>query len=170
MSRRRYIQSNKSCSDYACPTVDDIKNYFDCHPVRFHHNEPMVYILGEQILKRMGHSDILSAPIKKRDLDKFMIETVFFLARRLAVFMVVPQRYGGQARNMIATSINSFSGRIYRFRVGHKMPTKTRRQINKRALSSLIDDLVDDGYLWHLAEKLVKSYRYRLENGTCEAM
>lgn len=167
---RRYLQSNKACSDYACPTVDDIKDYFDCHPVRFHHNEPMVYALGEQILRKMGHGDILNAPMSKNNLDKFLVETVFFLARRIAVFMVVPQRYGGQARNMIATSINSFSGRIYRFRAGHKMPTKTRRQITKRALSILIDDLVDDGYLWNLAEKLVFSYRGRLVRGVCYAM
>ena len=130
--------------------MDDIHHYFEHNPYRIHRNEPMVYALGGMILKELGHSDILSAPLKKRDLDKFLVETSFFIAKRLALFMVVPQRYS-QARNMIAASVNAFSARIARFRSGHGMLHKKKRMLCKE-LIHFLDELIDDGYLWTLAD------------------
>ncbi|OYZ26135.1 MAG: hypothetical protein B7Y23_02800 [Sulfurovum sp. 16-42-52] len=171
MTNPRYgRKTNKACNDYYCPTVDEIKGYFSKDAYRIHKKDDTIYNLADRILCRLGHCDILDANISIKNLTHFRVEVVMFLTRRMAVYAIVPQRYGHNVRNILAASVNAFSGRIYRFRAGHKLPTKTRRQISKAKLERLISDLCENEYLWLLAERYVESYKWRLSHGYCEAM
>ena len=168
MAGKYGLKSGKACRDFLCPTNADLRYNFTKDPYRLHKKSFAVYAMGEMVLRRLGHGDIISADINIRDLEKFKVEVVMFLAKRMAVYAIAPQRYAHNPSNMVASSVNAFSGRIQRFRYGHKLVSKQKRLISKAKLGDLIAELCDNSYLWDLAEKYVESYKWRLKHGYCE--
>ena len=168
MAGKYGLKSGKACGDYACPSTADLRGFFTKEGWRLHKGDNRLYLLAERVLCGLGHSDLFyndGEHIPLSDLNKFYTETVMFLARRLAVYIIAPQRYGHHPRNIIATSLNCFTGRIQRFRSGHKLPFRSRYAISKSSLGHLIDEILDNEFLWSLAEKYVASYKWRLEHG-----
>lgn len=159
----------RRCRDWYCPTNAEIRDFFMKEGHRLHHRCHEVYRLADDVLVGLGHGDILDSDlIPLRDRNKFRIEVSQFIAKRLAIYLIKPQRYGNQARNILAVSLNFFTGRIFRFRMGWGLSKKPTRMVSKSQFGLLIDDLVEHEYLWSLAEKYVASYRWRLKHGYCE--
>ena len=166
-----HLFKKRRCRDYACPSNADLRGYFTHQTYRLHEKSFKVYALAEMVLRRLGHSDIVDnslGNIPFSHLEKFKVETTMFLAKRLALYILHPQRYGHHPSNIISSSLMFFTERIWRFRGGWKLPKKHRYQIKKSEVGILVEELCDNSYLWDLAEKYVDSYKWRLAHGYCE--
>ena len=161
----------KSCSDYRVPTPKDLRPYFTDKPHRIHRNDYQIDLVAQLILRGLGHDDVpYSGSIYIRDLRNFRVETVMLLAKHLAEYIIAPQRYGHDPRNVIASSLNVFAYRIRRFRYGHGLVTKPIRMISKHKLGLLVQKVLDTEYLWSLAEKYVESHKWRVQHGYCDPL
>lgn len=138
----------KSCSDFRVPSQKDLRPYFTDKPYRIHKNEYQVDMVVQMILGGLGHNDVpYNGSISIRDLRNFRVETVMLLAKRLAEYIIVPQRYGHQPSNVVAASLNVFAYRIRRFRYFHGLETKPIRIISKHKLGLLVQKVIDTEYI-----------------------
>ena len=159
----------KACSDFIVSSQADLRPYFTDKPYRIHKNEYQVDLVAQMILRGLGHDDVpYSGSINIRDLRNFRVETVMIIAKRLAEYIIVPQRYNHDPRNVVSSSLNVFAYRIRRFRYGHGLDNKPIRMISKHKLGLLVQKILDTEYIWLLAERYVESYQWRVKHHYCE--
>ena len=161
------------CRDYICPSNADLREYFTREGWRLHKRDRRLYLLAERVLCGLGHSDLFYNELEfipLSDISKFHTETVMFLAKRLALYIIAPQQYGHHPRNIISASLNYFTGRMFRFRMGHKLSKKPTRNVSKAKLGLLIDEVLDNVFIWEMAELYVKSHKWRVKHGYCEPL
>lgn len=161
---------NRACSDYLASSGAELRVIFGRDANRLHKGEHGLTLLAQMILRKLGHVDISETHIPIRDLHNFHVEIVGILAKNLAEYMLVPQRYNDEPRNVIAGALTMFMRRIRRFRGGHNLDYMPLYPLTKRKYGYLIDKIMDNGFLWDYAQRWVKRYEWRVKHGYVEPL
>ncbi len=160
--------NNRRSRDYISYRSKELKGIFGRHTDGIDRDKmkSLAYVL----LLKLDALDCISDPISFRDRHSFQMEIITNITRNLGVYMVVPQRYGHESRNIIASSLSAFMLRIERYRHGHKLPFKSRYPLSKKEFGYLIDFIDNSTYIWTLADYWVKRYHKRVRFGYCDKL
>ena len=159
----------RRCRDYLSYSQKDLREVFGMSFKRGY-DRHMVDSLAYGILRKYDSLDCLAEPIPFRDRNNFSMEIVSFLARNLALYMLLPQRFGHKSRNVLASAFMRFTRRIQKYRSGHGLSFRTGENLTKKEFGYLIDYLDDQEYLWLLAEHWVQRYHQRVKRGFAEPL
>ena len=160
------VDNIKHCKDFVVSSHQELNTLFGSFPQRVHKNNPLLFSLADMVLMRLDHEDILkSDSIKFRDIKNFKVEIITKIARNLAEYILVPQRFNNDPSSVVASSLNLFTYRIGRFRSGHKLPMKTLHPLTKRQFGFLVKDILDNPFIWDYAYAWTERYKWRLEHG-----
>lgn len=172
MKMIKYVPEPFSCrcsSDYCVPPRRELLEYFPRSRVRYHKNDPAMYALADSVIAGLGHGQLLTHPsISRQNIDKFRVEIAVMLAHAMAYGLAAPQRCGGQSRNAVVSALTKYIKRIYRFAGGHGIQLPSGQFLGKKKYGYLINDIMDNGWLWDYAEMCNRFYKRKLARGQCE--
>lgn len=156
--------NKRRCRDYVAYSQKELREVFG-HNYTRGYDRDMVYSLAWVIMQKYKSLDCLAEPIPFSDIQSFSMELVSYLARSLAIYMIVPQQFGHRSRNMLASAFMLFTRRIQKYRSGHGLPFVKGELLTKKELGHLIDFINNTEYLWQLSEHWVERYHQRVRRG-----
>ncbi len=158
----------KHAGDFIVKSSADLREYFGKDPQKIHKCHQYVYSLGSKIIFGLGGEDL--AVISFRDFSKFQVEAATSLARRMAEYIIYPQRFNHDPTSVIASALMVFTHRVHRVRSGHGLPARSKRPLSKHQFGLLVKKLQDDNWLWDYAFKWAELHKGRVARGTCEPL
>lgn len=161
-------RETRQAKDYHSPSKKDLYHQFPQIRPYYHKNAIAMYALADMVLKRLGYGVLLTHPNTAKDIDKFQVELSCMLGYALAYGLAAPQRCNNQPRNIVVGELIKFTYRIYRFAGGHKVKLPDWYTLSKKDFGYLIDEIMNDGWVWNYAEMCVKFYERKLARGDCD--
>ncbi len=161
---------NRRCCDYFAYRSRELAYYFGKNYRGRIFDRGLIDSFVYGLLRKLGMLDCLDASICIRDRTKLSTEIIMMLARNLAVYLVLPQRYGGKSRNMLSTAMMLLTIRLLRYRSGHGLPFRSKYALTKKEFGHVIDFIDNSEYLWTLADYWVKRYHKRVRFGYCDKL
>ena len=158
----------KHAGDFRVLTNADLRVYFGKDPKQVHKEHQYLYSLGNKVIFGLDGEDLTAIPF--RDFQNFQVEAATSLARRMAEYIIYPQRFAHDPTSVIASALMVFTHRVHRVRSGHGLPARSKRPLTKHQFGLLVKKLQDDNWLWDYAFKWAEFHQGRVKRGTCDPL